>query len=262
MNVNLHTHTVRCGHADGSERDFIESAIRAGYTTLGFSDHAPHKFHRGYYSGFRMNAALLEDYVVFLRTLAEEYKNDIRILVGFEAEYYPDIFNDFLERIRPFDLDYLILGQHYLGNEENDVNCAFATDDPGVLRRYVDQSLTGLRTGVFTYMAHPDIMTYTGDPEIYRKEMSRLCIFGRDHRIPMEINLLGLSENRHYPKEDFIALCGELGTPMILGVDAHQPERFADTETPQRALELAERYGVEIVDMPCLRRPNEAAPIL
>ena len=41
MKHNYHTHTTRCHHAEGSDEDYIIEAIKAGYKTLGFSDHAP-----------------------------------------------------------------------------------------------------------------------------------------------------------------------------------------------------------------------------
>lgn len=44
MIANYHTHTWRCGHAEGSEQDYIQQAIKAGLKTLGFSDHTPYDF--------------------------------------------------------------------------------------------------------------------------------------------------------------------------------------------------------------------------
>ena len=41
IKANYHTHTKRCRHANGSDRDYIEAAISAGIKTLGFSDHVP-----------------------------------------------------------------------------------------------------------------------------------------------------------------------------------------------------------------------------
>ena len=43
MTENYHTHTYRCGHAVGTERDYVEAALKAGIRTLGFSDHTPHE---------------------------------------------------------------------------------------------------------------------------------------------------------------------------------------------------------------------------
>ena len=39
--INFHTHTNRCRHADGIAADYVQSALSAGVTQLGFSDHAP-----------------------------------------------------------------------------------------------------------------------------------------------------------------------------------------------------------------------------
>ena len=41
LKANYHTHTYRCRHAYGSEREYIEAAIRMGIAELGFSDHVP-----------------------------------------------------------------------------------------------------------------------------------------------------------------------------------------------------------------------------
>ena len=41
MTANYHTHTWRCLHASGTERQYVERAIEGGLAVLGFSDHAP-----------------------------------------------------------------------------------------------------------------------------------------------------------------------------------------------------------------------------
>ena len=48
--ANYHSHTPRCNHAHGEEREYIETAIKAGYSVLGFSDHSPQVFD-GYVAG-------------------------------------------------------------------------------------------------------------------------------------------------------------------------------------------------------------------
>ena len=63
MTANYHTHTVRCGHAEGTEREYIEQALARGLEELGFSDHSPQVFDGGYVSSFRMLPEQLEDYV-------------------------------------------------------------------------------------------------------------------------------------------------------------------------------------------------------
>ena len=41
MLANYHTHTKRCNHALGEDREYVEAAIKAGLKVLGFSDHCP-----------------------------------------------------------------------------------------------------------------------------------------------------------------------------------------------------------------------------
>ena len=92
MKFNLHTHTVRCNHAVGSEREYVEQAIKAGVKVLGFADHTPQIYGNSHHSGMRMNIRDAEGYVNVVNSLKEEYKDDITILLGFEVEYYPDCF--------------------------------------------------------------------------------------------------------------------------------------------------------------------------
>ena len=103
MIANYHTHTYRCHHADGTEREYVERAIENGLKIFGFSDHVPMPFPDGHQSGYRVRIEALEDYVRTVEGLREEYKKDIEILLGFEAEYYPAHFEDMLALIGQYD---------------------------------------------------------------------------------------------------------------------------------------------------------------
>ena len=54
MKQNLHTHTTRCGHACGTEDEYVRSAIEGGLKTLGFSEHCPHVYPDGFISKSHM----------------------------------------------------------------------------------------------------------------------------------------------------------------------------------------------------------------
>ena len=56
LKANYHAHTVRCQHAYGTEREYIEAAIEMGMKEFGFSDHVPCPFKDGYVSGIRKKA--------------------------------------------------------------------------------------------------------------------------------------------------------------------------------------------------------------
>ena len=83
MLFNYHTHTKRCNHAKGEDKEYVEAAIKAGFKTLGFSDHAPYLFDGNYYSTYRMFKDEVLEYKNSVMALKREYKNDIDIKFGF-----------------------------------------------------------------------------------------------------------------------------------------------------------------------------------
>ena len=256
MICNYHTHTFRCGHAKGEEREYIEKAIAEGLTTIGFSDHVPMPFSDGYQSGFRCKLEKLEDYVTTLVSLREEYKDRINILLGFEAEYYPELFVPMMEMLSPYPIDYLIMGQHFVGNEQGEVYNGREFTDEGKLVRYVDQVIEGAKMGAFTYFAHPDLINYAGEnEELYRTEMRRLCEAFKALDIPLEFNLLGFEEHRIYPRDCFWNIVAEVGNRVILGCDAHQPSKVADKDILSGAIEKLKTFGITPIDSVEIRDP-------
>lgn len=228
---NYHTHTFRNHHAVGTEREYIEAAIDCGLQTLGFSEHAPYQFPDGYVSGYHMFPEDLDDYIRTFVSLKEEYAGQIELLIGYEAEYYPRFFDDLLKRITAYPVDYLLLGQHFTNNEMDGVSVYRPSDDPARLKTYVNQCIEGLQTGLFTYLAHPDLINFTGPDEIYQEEMQRLCLTANELGIPLELNLLGLRQNRTYPTERFFRIAKACGNTIIAGIDAHDPDCFYQPET-------------------------------
>lgn len=248
MIANYHTHTARCNHAVGTEREYIERAIEGGLQTLGFSDHAPYGFEgTDHVSGFRMLPPELPEYMSTLRALREEYRDRIDLRLGVEAEYYPKYFTALLERLRAQGVEYIILGQHLLDNEIDAWYVGRPTEDAALLTAYVDQCIAAMETGSFTYMAHPDIFNFVGDREVYARENRRLCRAAIANNLPLEINMLGIRDHRHYPNEDFWRIAGEEGVAVILGCDAHTPMDAYDPESEQTALELVEKYGLKLL---------------
>lgn len=245
MYANYHTHTPRCHHADGAPRKYIENAAKSGMKILGFSDHVPYPFGCDYISGCRMSVEETEGYVEELLALREEYKDQIQLLIGYEAEYYPACFDAMLKNIRRYECDYLIMGQHFLDNEYDGPPSGQPTKDKGRLTRYVDQVLEGIGTGVFSYIAHPDVMRYEGDEAFYQEEMRRLCEGARALAIPLEINCLGIMENRHYPSEHFWKIVGEVGNDVVIGCDAHRPSVIGDEALEEESKAFAARFGLK-----------------
>lgn len=254
MVANYHTHTWRCRHAVGEDREYVETAIERGIKELGFSDHVPMPFADGHESRFRVPMRLLEDYVKSVLALREEYKEDIDIRLGFEAEYYPDLFEDMLGVIRPYPVEYLLLAQHFNDSRETLYNPA-PQPSREALKTYVDRVVEGMETGRFSCVAHPDLFHFAGPEKAYRQEMGRLCQRAKGLDIPLEINILGLREGRNYPCDRFWPLAAEAGCRVILGSDAHTPGDVAEPGQLRRAADYAARFGLAPEPKMALKKP-------
>lgn len=247
---NYHTHTARCNHASGLDHEYVEQAIANGMKTLGFSDHAPYIFPGGQYpSEHRMRVDELFSYAESVRSLAKEYEKDIRILCGFELEYYPDYHAEEMAFLRQIKPDYLILGQHFIGNEYSFIpsSRALAGNDLGLIA-YVSQVISGLATGDFLYLAHPDLAGYSFSKEAIEREYRRLCVAAKRLGVPLEINLLGLRAKRHYPSETFFRIAAEEGNEIVLGADAHDPFDVCDKVSEEKALEMVKTLGLNLLE--------------
>lgn len=256
LKANYHTHTWRCRHAEDNERAYVRAALDAGLKVLGFSDHSPYPFDGDYYSTFRMRCDQTDEYIRTIAALREEYRGDIDIRIGFEAEYYPRYFGRLLEMLEPTEYEYLILGQHMLNNEIGERGCIEPTEDAGRLRAYTDQCMEALNTGAFSCFAHPDLLDYRGDDAFYRAEARRLCREAKSCGVPLEINLWGLGLHRDYPREAFWEEAAVVGNSVIVGWDAHKRDWMRNTEVPAAAEEMIARLGLRRLDYLTLIRPH------
>ncbi len=258
MNYNYHTHTALCGHATGEIAEYIQKAIDSGIIRMGFSDHSPYAFADESALGQRMTSTEAREYVASIRRLRELYKNKIDIKIGFEMEYYPDKFPEMLSFVKSIGAEYLILGQHYMRGIYTGgyhvINGKATEED---LINYVKDVISAMETGVFTYVAHPDMINFNGDEVLYEKEMRKLCIASKRLNIPLEINCQGIRDNRIYPAERFWKIAGEVGCPVTIGLDAHSADAAGDKESVEKALDIIGKYNLNYIGKPVLKLISE-----
>ena len=204
MLTNYHTHTTRCGHAEGTEEEYILTALRCGFKVLGFSDHTPWAYATpGFVSRIRMLPSQLDDYVLTLRGLREKYADKLHIRIGLEAEYFPAYLGWLREETERLDIEYLILGCHYDTDAEKACRdiCAAAArlDIP------LEYNMAGL-----TLQDRPDgSLGYTRD-EFWRiaAEYPVKAIVGCDAHAPSELDVVPAIEEKK-------AFLHSLGIPVL-----------------------------------------------
>lgn len=249
MLASYHNHTYRCKHAIGTEEEYVLHAIKHGYGIFGFSDHAPHLVADDI-SGSRMSPEELPGYVSTLCELRERYKSDIDIRIGLELEYYPKTHAADMQMYREAGIEYLILGQHLIRNgvSPDSIHCFSLTDEREKYTLYVNQTIEAMSTGHFSCFAHPDVFKYVGDNDFYRQESDRLIRAAIQHAIPLEVNMYGLSDGRHYPNPLFWERASRLGAAVVLGRDAHSVHRVHAPEEFGAAYRFIEKYGLNLIE--------------
>ncbi len=246
-----HCHTKRCGHATGEDEEYVRRAIDLGIKRLGFSDHVI--LPEGYSQpGIRGDYSLLEDYLQSIKSLKVKYKDQIEILVGFEAEYFPELV-DYYKDLLKNKIDFLILGQHCTF-ENGSFHWSFPETDPTkYMERYANNVIQGMKTGLFTYLCHPDLfMNHHGiwneTIEKYSREILKAC---EELNIPIEINMqqwrYGRSDGKYfgYPNVHFFNLAKEYNVKCVIGLDAHEPNAFSERDLEMISDFLA-RTGIKV----------------
>mgnify|MGYP003322755873 CR=1 FL=1 len=235
VDYNYHTHTFRCGHAKGTEREYIECAIARGIKVLGFSDHIIFE------DKDEESKAKLEDYIKTINTLKEEYKDKIEIHLGFECEHFDDRADYFKYLLKEKGIEYLVLGQHYIEDRHGNRYDLFKKlqHPHKIAKRYYHCVKKAFESGLYAYFAHPDLFTraFGKIDRYYLKYARKICELAKKYNIPLEINLNGIFQRkvRHlppesYPYEPFFKIAGEVGNDVMIGVDAHIPELILNAD--------------------------------
>jgi histidinol-phosphatase (PHP family) len=254
---NYHTHTYRCKHASGDVPDYVEAARRAGLGELGFSEHLP--FPDGRWPSSRMGMEELPGYIeaVLAARLSEESRpsGGLGILLGLECEWSAED-DSYLrdEIVGRLGIEYLVSGTHFYpaGGAWADA-CSIGT--PSGLATYAAHLGRSLATGLFAFVAHPDLFC---SGYLRWDEEARSC--ARDARLPIEINGYGMrkprvrapeGERAQYPHEGFWELAASYGLEVVVSSDAHRPEDVAAGLREGRA--MAARLGLRVVESPLAR---------
>lgn len=253
--TNYHTHTRRCMHACGNDEDYVIKAIENGYEELGFSDHCPWNYDSDYVAHMRMPLSSFEDYYQSILKLKEKYKDQISIKIGLECEYFPQYMDWLKKFVEENKLDYIIFGNHYYKTDENRFYFGTACKDEEVLNIYVEEAIAGMKTGLYSYFAHPDLFMrgYRIFDEIAEKASRRLCEAAKELDLPLEYNLAGAEYNDRlrtvqYPHPEFWKIAAEVGNKVIIGVDAHDPEALKTNQYRDEAEKFLISIGANLID--------------
>jgi histidinol-phosphatase (PHP family) len=257
MDYNFHTHTYHCHHACGTPEEYVLRAIENGVTEMGFSDHFPFDFGDGYRNPSRIPIEEAETYLSEVAYLKKKYADRIKLHLGFEMEYYTELFPEMKAKAIEYGAEYLLLGEHYAYPENRAdarPHASLTTEDEEFLSFFTDRTVEGMKTGAFTYVAHPDVLHFVGSAEAYTSAARRIAEASLETGVPLEVNFLGIREGRYYPNEAFWKTVGEVGAPVTFGFDAHTTDSAFDEKSIEIAKNFVKKLNLNYIGKPVLRK--------
>jgi histidinol-phosphatase (PHP family) len=254
--VDYHTHNYRCGHAVGEMREYIEQAIAIGFHEIGLSDHLPlfHIPNERKLPQITMEQAELDDYVEEACKLKNEYKGQIAVKVGIEADYVPG-WEEYLEReLQRYPYDYVLGSVHFIGEwDHSDSRCVNQWEGKNiadVYREYYSLIQAAAESKLFDSMAHVDVIKrYKHRPQEDISDFVQQTFQAiKNSGICVEVNTSGefMPVQEIFPAKDILVLCQQLGIPLTVGSDSHSPSRVG-TNIKRMYSELHEMGFAELM---------------
>jgi histidinol-phosphatase (PHP family) len=235
---DLHTHHDRCGHARGKIRDYIEAAIDSGLDIIGISDHTPY-FSREEdhpYPHITMPKSQFPDYVNEVLNLKKMYAGKIEVLLGIEADFFPDLVEDYRPNFDLYPFDYIIGSIHHVDGisifRKGRWDALSTQEKIRTKETYYSLIEQSARSGMFQILGHIDAMKgyYPAFSSVQTAAVEHTMKVIGEHDIAIEINTSGKTKDvgGWYPADDILEKALHYGVKVTFGSDAHDPERVGD----------------------------------
>jgi len=225
--------------------------IELGLKQLGVSDHMPllHVDPLTYYPEMAMPMEELPRYVEEAFQLKAKYAGQIDLRVGLEGDYiegYEDRIAAIIER---YPWDYVIGSVHFLGewdiSDFRQVEEWKRRDVNDVHRQYYDAGQMGAKTKLYDFLGHVDMIKRFGiqpTEDMSALEQQTLDVI-KASDVAIELNASGLrhAAGHMYPCLHMLQYAHDIGIPITVGSDAHQPVRLA--ENLNLAMQMLKQVG-------------------
>ena len=275
--TNYHSHSLYCDGRANME-DFIRFALSEGFTSYGFSSHAPLPFS----TAWTMEWDAMDDYLAEFHRLKAKYAGQIELYIGLEIDYLNEESNPSVVRFRELPLDYRIGSVHLLYDDKGEIVDVDVTADKfcrvvdkhfngdlvRVVHLYYDRLMRMVELGGFDIVGHADKMHYNAsayhpgllDEPWYDALIQEYFDASARKGYSVEINTKAYQELGTFsPNDLFIPVLGESGNGVQVNSDSHYPERINNGRLQAlMALQasgyhtVTEMYNNEWKDMPLL----------
>ncbi|MCR4734555.1 MAG: histidinol-phosphatase [Treponema sp.] len=282
--INLHTHSTFCDGKNSAEEMLI-AAIKKGFSALGFSSHCFHPLNPEFYtpedSLWHIPSENIKAYTKEICRLKEKYSKQIKVYLGFEADYFesPE-FGSAIPDKNAYSLynpDYLIGALHFVNTDkgfytvdhhaeivkENLIKLYSKSkgqiDGQKAVCDYFEAERQMLKKGNFDILAHPDLIRkrnglinfFDENESWYKEEVKATVKEIVRAGGTVEINTGAIARGAmddFYPSEYFLQLLHDAGVPICINSDAHRTD---DLDCAfERAALAAKKVGYKELSYP------------
>lgn len=255
-----HCHTPLCKHAYGEPDEYAAVALARGFKGITFTCHCP--LPDGFSSSVRMDPGQYDDYVALIGRTRENFAGKIDVRLGLESDYYPGV-EPWLEKLHArVPLSHVLGSVHYQVSDYRKIY--YKGDVFAYQQLYYEHLAQSAETGLYDTLAHPDLIKNESPRDwnfqrmqpFIERSLDRIAATG----VAMELNTSGVQKamSEMNPSPSQLRLMRERGIPVVIGADAHVPERVGDGYFT--ALKLLENVGYSEVSY-FIDRKRQDVPI-
>ena len=225
-----HCHTPLCRHARGEPAEYAAVAEKRGLKGIIFTCHCPLPNRISH--AVRMAPEEYETYIDAVARAREEFAGRVDVRLGLESDFYPGV-EPWLE-----ELHARVPLHHVLGSVHTQVPDYraqyFRGDYFDYQQTYFEHLAQAAETGLFDTLAHPDLVKNESPADWHfnriapyiERALDRIAATG----VAMELNTSGVNKAmpEMNPGRPILEMIRRRGIPVVIGADAHRPERVGD----------------------------------
>lgn len=214
MKFDLHTHHDRCGHAQDGIEKYIQSAITKGLDIIGISDHTPffESQEDHVLPGVSMAKSEFPHYVNEVLELKDKYRSKIDVLLGVEADFFPQHIDLYKRILQQYPFDYIIGSVHIsngvdIFNEKRweGLSKQEKREEKEIYYRLIQQSA---RSKTFDILGHIDAMKsyYPAFSQIQTEVLDHTLQIIAEQDVAIEVNTSGKTKKcgGWYPADEIL----------------------------------------------------------
>jgi len=262
-------------------QEYVEEAIGKGLDEVGFAGHVPllHFPDEDRKKELSIPETEFPIYAREVEELKKKYSGKIKIKLGCEIDYIPEVKTKLSKLLSEYKFDYVYGSTHFLPAFPDSrgfcIGKYFLVDHPDsriefervgveeIYQRYFNFLTEAIGSGLFDIVAHPDLVKkFAYRPRIdITPQLRKIVCLIKENDLAIEINTSGLRKpvKEIYPSPQFLHLCAQEDIPITLGSDAHHPSEVG--QDLAKAIELARQAGYQRI---CIfnQRKRKEVPLM